>query len=365
MNGLALYSGIAGIELGLKIAVPGYRTVCYVEREAYPASITVSRMGEKVLDEAVVWDDAETFDGTTWRGKVDIISAGFPCQPFSVAGKRKGERDERNMWPATNRILCEIRPSFCFLENVPALTTADKLILYGTVEEGRAYTLEEWEDFCQVHAVRFKLPSYFGRILGDLAEAGYDAEWCVLGADDVGAPHRRKRIWILAYTEGKRTESIQFTGQRHSPQSSGETLANADGNEPAQPERSKPDIGGRLGDESQKVPDAADNGRSRSRLARTRRNGFEDCGKIQITIRSGLEGAECEVLAKQASGGYNPDFTGSDWWSVEPDVGRVAHGISFRMDRLRALGNAVVPVVAATAWRILLARLFEAGMIDV
>lgn len=295
MNGLALYSGIAGIELGLKIAVPGYRTVCYVEREAYPAAITVSRMGEKVLDEAVVWDDAETFDGTAWRGKVDIISAGFPCQPVSVAGKRKGHKDKRWQWPTVIRIVNEVRPSFVFLENPPGIFP------------------------------------WVSRITAGLTASGYVGTYGVLSAAGCGAPHLRKRWFALAYTESKRAKSIQQSGCRDKSEQSGETLGNPIGSRQLQSEGIIKNVRGRIGYSNQKTPDAQSVRCSRSGQTWPGRNGFEDCG----------------------------------WWSVEPGLGRLVHGIPSRMDRIKALGNAVVPIVAAKAWRILLARLFEAGMIDV
>ena len=126
-----------------------------------------ARIRDGLFDDAPIWDDARTFDGVPWRGLVDVISAGFPCQPFSVAGKRRGEDDPRNLWPDTLRIIREVRPSYAFLENVPGLLAGH---------------------------------GYFGRILGDLAEAGFDAEWIVLSAADAGANHLRKRLWILAYS---------------------------------------------------------------------------------------------------------------------------------------------------------------------
>jgi len=105
---------------------------------------------------------------------VDVVSAGFPCQPFSVAGKQKGEGDERNMWPATIEIIKRVRPRYCLLENVPGLLSIQ--VDDGTDDARR----------------------YYGDILRDLAEAGYDAEWQVLSAADVGARHKRARLWIRA-----------------------------------------------------------------------------------------------------------------------------------------------------------------------
>lgn len=142
----------------------GHVPVCAVEIDPYCQQVLVQRQQDGLLPWFPVWSDVRTFDGHLWSGVVDVVAGGFPCQPWSVAGKRAGEADERNLWPDTYRVVCEVRPKHVFLENVPGL-------------------LAHW---------------YFGRILGDLAEAGYDASWMVLGANDVGAPHRRKRLWILA-----------------------------------------------------------------------------------------------------------------------------------------------------------------------
>src|SRR3990167_6209787 len=168
MNGLALCAGVGGLELGLRIAIgDAYRCVGYVEREGYAAALLVARMEDQALDPAPVWNDLATFDGKPWSGLVDIVSSGFPCQPSSTAGARKGIGDDRWLWPHIKRIIREVRPRLVFLENVPGLLN---------VNHGRA----------------------FASILGDLAELGYDAEWDVFSAKGVGAPHLRKRVFILA-----------------------------------------------------------------------------------------------------------------------------------------------------------------------
>ena len=119
MNGLALCAGVGCLELGLKILFgEQYKTICYVEKEAYAAAVLMERMADTSLDNAPIWDDVKTFDGKPWRGKVDIISAGYPCQPFSTAGKRKGTKDSRHIWPYIRVIIADIKPSFVFLENV-------------------------------------------------------------------------------------------------------------------------------------------------------------------------------------------------------------------------------------------------------
>ena len=145
--------------------------VCYVENADYPVKVLQARIRDGLLDDAPIWGDVRTFDGTPWRGCVDIVTAGFPCQPFSVAGQQQASDDDRNMWPDTIRVIRETRPTWCLLENVPGLLSASH--------------------------------GYYGQILRDLAESGYDARWRVLSAAEVGAPHKRDRLFIVAYTKSK------------------------------------------------------------------------------------------------------------------------------------------------------------------
>lgn len=162
---LSLFAGVAGLDLGLKIAMPGSRVVCYVEREAYAAATLVARMEDSALDQAPVWDDVGTFDGKPWRGAVDLICGGFPCQDISCAGKGEGLEGKRSgLWYEYARIIDEVRPRYVFVENVSAL-----------------------------------LVRGIDVVLGSLAELGFDAEWGSARASDVGAPHRRERIFILAH----------------------------------------------------------------------------------------------------------------------------------------------------------------------
>ena len=192
MNELALFAGAGGGILGGKLL--GWRTVCAVEWEPYPASVLVARQNDKILPPFPIWDDVQTFDGKPWRGIVDVISGGFPCQDISSAGKGAGIDGERSgMWREMARIICEVEPRFVFVENSPMLTSRG-----------------------------------LGRVLGDLSSMGFDAAWGVLGAADVGANHQRDRIWIVAtnvpYASGKRHEfteheirtrwnSVEFGGQ--------------------------------------------------------------------------------------------------------------------------------------------------------
>lgn len=162
---IELFAGAGGLALGIKRAVPGIRTVAYVEREAYAAAVLVARMEDAGMDLAPVWDDVSTFDGRPFRGRVDLVAGGFPCQDISNAGKRAGIEGERSgLWKEFARIIAEVQPRFVFVENVGALIARGLDV-----------------------------------VLGDLAALGFDAEWGCFRASDAGAPHRRERVFILAH----------------------------------------------------------------------------------------------------------------------------------------------------------------------
>lgn len=170
---LSLCSGVGGMDLGLQRA--GFRTVCYVEQDEYRIQTLIARMQEGCLDHAPIWDDISSFDGRPWCGRISLLSAGFPCQPFSVAGSMRGADDERYVWPHIYRLICEVRPSYILLENVPGILMAKR---------GRAAPLST--------------------VLSDLASIGYDAQWDVLSAAAFGAPHLRRRVFVVAYPYQKR-----------------------------------------------------------------------------------------------------------------------------------------------------------------
>jgi len=170
LNELALFAGAGGGILGGHLL--GWRTVCAVEWEAYPASVLCARQNDKVLSPFPIWDDVQTFDGKPWRGIVDVVSGGFPCQDISAAGNGDGLEGERSgMWHQMARVVSEVRPEFVFVENSPMLTSRG-----GT------------------------------RVIGDLTKMGYDCRWTIVGAADVDAPHKRERIWILAYSSSFRLQ---------------------------------------------------------------------------------------------------------------------------------------------------------------
>jgi len=261
-----------------------HKCIGYVEYEKYCQKILRQRIRDGILDAAPIFGDIKMFISEgyaeAYKGMVDVLTAGFPCQPFSVAGKGAGENDPRNMWPQTQDCISIIRPQYCFLENVP-----------GLLSHG-----------------------YIRRIFGDLAAMGYNAKWGVIGADDVGAPHRRKRLWIVA-------NSILQGSQKRSAQS------------------------GNVGQEYQTIErgritwwdtDPAD-------LPDTIKFDDDAC-RYGASADGGERHEKANISRSEGSGTTRP---------IKPRVGRVVTGCSSRVGKLKALGNMQVPAVAATAWKIL------------
>jgi len=207
-NELALFAGAGGGILGGHLL--GWRTVCAVEWEPYPASVLCARQNDGFLPTFPIWDDVQTFDGKPWRGIVDVVSGGFPCQDISSAGKGAGIDGERSgMWREMARIIHEVRPRFAFVENSPMLTSRG-----------------------------------LGTVLGDLAAMGFDARWGVLGAADVGAKHQRDRIWIVArqrkyvshaeyYGSGRREQQQKSVKEAHGELADPKKLLGNGGNDNA------------------------------------------------------------------------------------------------------------------------------------
>ena len=186
---LSLFTGYSGISLGVKLAGINTRTIAYVEWEKYPQEIIKARIKDGYLDDAPIFSDISSFRGEQFRGLVDLVTAGFPCQPHSVAGARRSSEDSRNKWPDTLRVIREVAPRYVLLENVSGL-------LSSSVDE--------------------RTPAYGGVVVGQLTEIGYDCFWEVVGADDAGAPHRRKRWFCfgtLGNPKGERTGRIRDESQ--------------------------------------------------------------------------------------------------------------------------------------------------------
>lgn len=282
---LSLCAGIGGLDLGIRRVFPAARTVCYVEREAACIEILATRMEEGSLDPAPVWTDLKSFDGTDWRGAVDLIAAGYPCQPFSHAGKRKGADDPRHLWPDIARVIRETQPRALVLENVQ-----------GHITKGLREVLEE------------------------ITELGFDAEWGVYSAAQAGLPHRRNRLFILAYTAGSRLSLAGQEGQWQLRKESDQGVY----------DRPK---------------------QSRGSLAYTNSPGLQ-----------GRDGSQPEGPDQWAARPLGPEDDWSDvpehlWPATQSNICGVPDGLSNRVDRLRALGNAVVPQQAELAIKDLLRRI--------
>ena len=262
---LALFAGAGGGILGGQLL--GWRTVCAVERDAYAAQVLAQRQNDGILEPFPIWSNVSSFDGKPWRGIVDVVSGGFPCQDISAAGKGAGITGARSgLWKEFARIIGEVRPRYAFIENSPMLTIRG---------------LET--------------------VLCDLAAMGFDAEWGVISAADCGAPHQRERLWIAS------------SNTRYIEQGQQEFNLRQDGNVT---------IGTISSDVCKDVADT--NGAQRQRNKCAERVGTE-----------------------------HADISSASWWKSEPAVGRVAHGVAYRVDRLKAIGNGQVPLCAATAFRIL------------
>lgn len=277
MRELALFAGAGGGILGGLLA--GWHTVCAVEQNGYAASILAQRQNDGFLAPFPIWSDVRSFDGKPWRGLVDVVSGGFPCQDISVAGKGKGLEGERSgLWSEFFRIICEVRPRFAYVENSPALASRG-----------------------------------LARVLGDIASVGGDAQWCIASADDQGAWHERERLWLVADFDGVWKQQCQGRGA---------------------------ELGRWAGDGVEEV--AADRGWA------VAPRGFGAAVADATCERFGQ--LQPSDAGRAHSGGAFCKAEQSHWWAAEPGVVRMVHGLAHRVDRIAALGNGQVPIVAARAW---------------
>jgi len=178
---VSLCAGYGGIDIGLKRSIDNLRTVAFCEIEAYACANLVAKMEEGKLDTAPIWTNLKTFPWESFRGKVDILSGGFPCQPFSAAGKRAGDKDERHLFPFILQGIAECQPRIVFLENVEGILSAK---LSG----------DGWRDPAGTPVLL--------HVLRELERVGYECTAGMFSAEEVGAPHRRNRIFIMAHSNG-------------------------------------------------------------------------------------------------------------------------------------------------------------------
>lgn len=268
MRALSLFSGYGGIDLALKEYIT--EVIAYVEIEEYPQKIIAYRMADGSLPRAPILGDVKNVEGEI--GDCDIIYGGFPCQDISVAGNGKGLEGERSgLFFEIIRLTKEIRPSFVFLENVPAIRTRG---------------LEQ--------------------VIKAFAEVGYDCRWTCLSAASVGANHKRERWFLLAYSNSVSLRNKQKREQRFK----GTPVTRYDGTE--------------------------------KYLANSESERLE-------TKQNGLSGVEAKQSMSSSCGARD-----ESWWSTEPNVGRVVNGTPFRVDRIKAIGNGVVPLQVKTAFELLI-----------
>lgn len=264
---LDLFSGIGGITIAAEWA--GIETVAFCEIEKYPQRVLRKRFPDvPIFEDVRSLDKKLLFDAGI--KDIDIIAGGYPCQPFSMAGKRRGESDERYLWDEVRRLIREIRPTYFIGENVA-----------GHVTLG------------------------LDKVLGDLEDEGYSTRTFLISASAVGAWHKRERVFIVAYSGGKRSNSKE--------------KCNTDGDWTETMQEWKESFV-RFSDISKDVSDS--NGKR-----------LEMCKDSRIISESRKKTVELITGC----------YPGGEYWSTEPELGRVANGISHRVDRLRCLGNAVVP----------------------
>jgi DNA (cytosine-5)-methyltransferase 1 len=309
----SLFSGIGGFDLGFERA--GMRVSWQIEQDPYCRAVLARH-----FPEAVRFEDVREV-GEENLAPVDLLCGGFPCQDLSPAGRGAGIDGARSgLWSEFARIVCELRPRYVVVENVPALLTG----------KGK-----RWER------------GPIGRVLGDLAEARYDAEWASLSAREFGAPHLRKRVWIVAYP-ARDAEAGAAAEPRPERQRAGTRGERGRATDLADPDAQRqPGRAGELGPAGRGEPEDG------------RRAGGESLADADKRRRPGRAAA---------ARGASPDADGPDrkargadrlgegqpaerppcagWWAAEPAVGRVAHGVPNRVDRLAALGNALVPQIA-------------------
>lgn len=317
LRSLSLCSGIGGLDLAL---AEHCRTVGYCEREAFAQAVLLARMEDASLDRAPIFSDLERFPSRAFRGAVDIVVSGFPCPPFSQAGKQLGADDERYLWPLIRRVLVGTRAPLAFLENV-----------WGAVRH----------------------PDGLGRWLSDLDRLGFDAEWQVVRASDVGAPHERSRVFVLAYRNEQGRGLIRSLGLFDGERATLRNDANGCDQDVANTRPRWRILAQQFWDEAQ--PNAGATGEY-----------VGDADAIRWREGSGrrLDAAGRTRSFETSRPSWPPLQDDADGWrqyiesgGPQPAIRRGADGPPNRVDRLRALGNAVVPAQARAAFRLLAGRL--------
>jgi len=328
---LSLCSGYGGIDLGLRRCISNLRTVAYAEIEAFACELLLARMEGGQLDAAPIWTDLKRFPWEKFRGLVDILSGGYPCQPFSSAGKRLGGEDPRHLWPFISSGIRLLQPRICFFENVE-----------GHITQGLHH------------------------VLSDLGGLGYRTTWGIFSASECGAPHQRKRVFIMADRESTRLEGYWRFEEREIWDDSWPSRPNQKQFESEPP---------RVVSNSRSQESAwLSQSEERDEDIETRIAGFGVEDSISPRMQRGASGSGGDG---PSGANYQIEISGrggqnrlSEQCSTQPTLGGDANGPASgmdyaklcvsgdsRIDELRLLGNGVVPAVAERAFRILSARL--------
>lgn len=326
MRELSLFTGAGGGLLGTKLL--GWKHCGYVEWNEYCQRVIAARIADGYLDNAPIFTDVREFAQSgaaeQYRGIADVVSAGFPCQPFSVAGKQAGADDERNMWPSTVEVIRIVQPRSVLLENVPGLISC----------------------------------GYLGTVLSDLAALGYVGRWGVLGACDAGAPHKRDRLWIVAHAEHskRRTQRVACDGLAIQPDGVSQRQEGSSGLESGG--KAVAAAGGDLAHATQQLRNGRDDHAGIGMGSKAVSESGNGCG-AEIVAYANASGQQELHAAPIAGDSGSSSGAPAGWWLCDPGdapesgVGRVVDGVAHRVDRLKATGNGQVSAVAALAWRLL------------
>ena len=305
---LDLFSGIGGFTLGLD-STNFFETVKFVEKDKYCQKVL-----QKNFPNIPIEEDIKNVKGK--EGEADVICGGFPCQPFSVAGKQKGTSDDRHLWPEMFRLIREIKPQFVIGENVKNIINIQDGVVFETV--------------CT-----------------DLESEGYEVQPFNIPAAGVGAPHRRERVWIVAYAERyneiqqiQKSDGTQNQVQSKRGQKDSASWISSRANSIRQTNnRYETNVAYTESIESH-VGEHGKHQEERSRQGEIRGENSHDAN----TYSKRLERFRAEHELRNSE--KEKQTSGNSWWSVEPNVGRVANGVPGRVHRLKGLGNAIIPQIA-------------------
>jgi len=277
MNHLDLFSGIGGFSLGLEKV--GFKTIAFCEREEYCRMLL-----QKHWKGVKIYNDIKKLEGKDIKEPVDILTGGFPCQPYSVAGKQKGTNDDRYLWPEMFRVIKEVKPTFIIAENVRGLINIQDGMVFETV-------------------------------CSDLESEGFEIQTFIIPAAGVGAPHKRERVWIVGYSKhnGSFTSKIERRDNKINDRTE-------------------------EGKNTTLEPERTSRYRDYVALENSRRELYEG-----TSVRKKNEDETRKKITDQ-----HQRSSSTSWgsWEFEPDVGRVANGVPGRAHRLRGLGNAIIPKIA-------------------